>query len=52
MVNWGTCAKTFGMFRRKTKTAVSRPDEWPGDELLNCAVREQHDFASSTQSVV
>ena len=29
MVNWGISAKTFGTFRRKTKTAASRPDEWP-----------------------
>ena len=34
------------------KTAASRPDEWPGDELLNCVVRKQHDFASRTQSVI
>ena len=45
-------AKTFGTFRRETKTAASRPDEWPGDELSNCVVCEQHDFAASTQSVV
>ena len=29
MVNWGTCAKTFGTFRRKTKTAASRPGGTP-----------------------
>ena len=26
----GMSAKTFGTFRRKTKTEASRPDEWPG----------------------
>ena len=40
MVNWGRSAKTLGTFRRKTKTAASHPDEWPGDELCNCGVHE------------
>ena len=48
----GVSARTFGTFRRKMKTAVSRPDEWPGDELRNCGVCEQNDFVVSTQSVV
>ena len=52
MVNWGMSAKTCGTFRRKTKTAASRPDDWPGDERRNCVVREQHDFAARTQNVV
>ena len=52
MVNWRMSAKTFGTFRRKTKTVASRLDEWPGDELSNGVAREQHDFAASTQSVV
>ena len=52
MVNWGMSAKTFGTFRRKTKTAASRPDKWPGNEQRNCVVREQHDFAARTQNVV
>ena len=45
-------AKTFGTFRRKTKTAASRPDEWPGDEQRNCVIREQSYFANRTQNVV
>ena len=36
----------------RRNTASSRLDEWPGNELLNCVVREQHDFAASTQSAV
>ena len=30
LVNWAMSANTFGTFRRKTKTAARRPDEWPG----------------------
>ena len=52
MVHRGMSAKTFGTFRHKTKTAANRSDEWPGDGLRNCVVREQHDFAARTQSVV
>jgi len=52
MVNWGMSAKTFGTFRRKTKTAASHLDKWSGDELCNGVVREKHDFTVSTKSIV
>ena len=36
--------------RRKQRQVVRTSG--PGDELRNCVVREQHDFAASTQSIV